>query len=107
PNLLRATFRQGPPLPPAALRRALDLAGDERTSNDVLAAQIDSDRRLRYGFVACANLPLVSSGRPIKTARQGTAELGRRKTASVLWLLALCDFLQSGKKRQAGYRNRL
>jgi HD-like signal output (HDOD) protein len=108
PNLLRASFRLGTvPLPPTALRRALDLAGDERTNDDLLTAQIDSDRRLRYGFVACANLPMFSRGRPIKSVRQGAAELGRRKTVSLLWLLALSDFLQSWKKPEAGPPNRV
>ena len=89
------------------MRRALDLAGDDHINNDVLIEQIESDPRLRFGFVAGANLPMFCGSRPINTVRQGVEKLGRRKTVSLFWLLALSDFLQSWKKPDDRARNRL
>lgn len=105
-DLLRACSWRGIlPAPPTAIRRALDLAGDECTNSDVLTDRIDSDPRLHFGFLTGANLPMFCGNRPIKTVRQGVGELGRRKTVSLLWLVALSDFLLSARKREG--RDRL
>lgn len=95
-ELLRGACRRGiPPLPSPAMRRALDLAGDERSNDDALIEQLESDPRLRLGFLAGANLPMLGGPRPAKTMRQVVANLGRRKCLSLLWLMALSDFLRS------------
>jgi HD-like signal output (HDOD) protein len=107
-DLLRGCYRRGiPPAPQTALRRAIQLAGDERISNDVLIEQIESEPQLRFGFMAGANLPMFCESHPIKTVHQGVGELGRRKTLSLFWLLALSGFLQSGKKLAGEASNRL
>lgn len=101
-------FRNGiPPVPSTALRCAVALAGDELAGNDELIDWIEASGRLKLEFLTGANLPMFCEGRPIRTVRQGIGELGRRKTQSLFWLMALSDFLQSGTKRADETRNRL
>jgi HD-like signal output (HDOD) protein len=95
-ELLRGVCRRGiPPLPSAGFRLALELAGDEGSNNDRLVEQLESDPRLRFGMLAGANLAMFGGGRPVKTIRQAVALLGRRKCLSLLWLVALSDFLRA------------
>src|SRR5262245_27418897 len=46
-------------------------------------------------MLAGANLVMFGGGRPVKTIRQAVAQLGRRKCLSLLWLVALSDFLRA------------
>jgi HD-like signal output (HDOD) protein len=95
-ELLRGVCRRGiPPLPSQAFRLALELAGDEGSNNDLLVEQLEGDPRLEFGMLAGANLAMFGGGRPVKTIRQAVAQLGRRKCLSLLWLVALSDFLRA------------
>jgi HD-like signal output (HDOD) protein len=107
-ELLRGVCRRGiPPLPAAAFRLALELAGDEASNNDLLVEQLESDPRLRFGMLAGANLAMFGGGRPVKTIRQAVAQLGRRKCLSLLWLVALSDFLRAWPDLHETARQRL
>jgi HD-like signal output (HDOD) protein len=107
-ELLRGVCRQGiPPLPPAAVRLALELAADENSSDDALIEQFESDPRLRFGLLAGANLTMFSRGRPIKTVPQAVRQLGRRKCLSLVWLLTLSDFLRSWPNLHEAARHKL
>jgi HD-like signal output (HDOD) protein len=107
-DLLRGLCRRGiSPVPQTALGQALKLADDEHTHNDLLTEHIESNPRLRFGFLAGANLPMLCEGRPIKSVRQGVGELGRRKMVSLFWLVALSQFFQSGNQQEHRGCNRL
>ena len=82
-------------MPSAGFRLTLELAGDENSNNERLVEQLESDPRLRFGMLAGANLVMFGGGRPVKTIRQAVAQLGRRKCLSLLWLVALSDFLRA------------
>jgi len=106
--LLRAVCRAGnPPLPPAAMRLALELAGDDDSSNDLLIEHIESEARLRFGLVAGANLAIFCGASPIKTVGRAVQQLGRRKCRSLLWLLALSDMIRSWPQLHERARQRL
>ncbi len=77
------------------MRLALELAADDRSNDDALIEQLDSNPRLRFGVLTGANLPMIGGRRPSRTMRQAVANLGRRRCLSLLWLVALSDFLQS------------
>jgi HD-like signal output (HDOD) protein len=77
------------------MRLALNLAGDERSHDEALVDQLQTDPRLTLGMLAGANLPLMAGSRPVKTVRQAVANLGRCKCLSLLWLVALSDFLRA------------
>jgi HD-like signal output (HDOD) protein len=89
------------------MRLALDLAADERSNDDLLIEQLESDPRISFGILAGANLHLMGGGRPVKTVRQAVAHLGRRRCLSLLWLVALSDFLRSWPHLHERARQRL
>jgi HD-like signal output (HDOD) protein len=95
-ELLRGVCGRGiPPLPSPAIRLALELAADDDSTDEVLIEHLESDARLRFGVLAGANLTIFSGDRPVKTIPQAVARIGRRKCLSLLWLLALSDFMRS------------
>jgi len=107
-ELLRGVCRRGiPPLPSAAIRLALELATDDESSNEALIEQLESDARLRFAVLAGANLTMFSGNRPIKTIRQAVGQIGRRKCLSLLWLVALSDFLRSWPNLHETARHKL
>jgi HD-like signal output (HDOD) protein len=94
-DLLRDICRRGAPLlPSSSTRLALELARDESLNDDVLVEHLESDPRLRYGLLIGANASLFEVKRSTKTVRQALGQLGRNRCQSVLWLLALSDFLR-------------
>lgn len=82
-------------LPSGPMRLALDMAREESLNDEVLVEQLESDPRLRYGVLIGANLTLFGGKRAIKTVRQALGQLGRSKCQSMLWLLALSDFMRA------------
>jgi HD-like signal output (HDOD) protein len=107
-ELLKDLCRRGiPPLPPPALRQALDLAADEASNNDLLIEHLDADPRLRFGLLAGANLTMFCGIRSIKTVRQAVGQLGRRKCLSILWLLAISDLVRSWPHAHPRTRDKL
>jgi HD-like signal output (HDOD) protein len=107
-EVLRGVCRRGiPPLPSPAFRLALALAGDEGSNNDLVVEQIETDPRLRFGILVGANVALFGRGRPVKTIRQAVAHLGRRKCLSLLWLVALSEFLQAWPDLHPSARDKL
>lgn len=95
-ELLRNVCRRGiPPLPSAELRLALALAGDDESKNDSLIEQLEAEERLRFCVLAGANLAMIGKGRRITTIAQAVGHLGRRKCQSLLWSVALSDFMQA------------
>ncbi|HLJ10440.1 MAG TPA: HDOD domain-containing protein [Planctomycetaceae bacterium] len=106
--LLRSVCRLGScPLPPKAVRLALELAGDDNLSDEAIIVQVESDEKLRLGLLIVANLSIFCGGRAAKTVRQAVAQIGRRKCLSALWLLALSDFLRSWKPLHERPREKL
>ncbi len=123
-DLIRGFCERGVvPLPPFATRHALELARDELSNDDDLVSAIVSDPRLEFAFLAGALLPpLARGGRggsgdsisvpppatpPPKSLRQVVAQLGRRKCLSLLWLVALSDFLHTWPQLDETIRDRL
>lgn len=109
------------PLPPFATRTAIALARDDLSNNDDLISIIASDSRLEFLFLAGAQLPVCSLSRclPLSlssspshnprshTVRHAVAQLGRRKSLSLLWLIALSDFLHTWPSLDNQIRDRL
>lgn len=56
---------------------------------------IESDPRLRFALLIGANFPLFSGMQVVKTVRHAVAQIGRQRTQSILWMLALSDILQT------------
>jgi HD-like signal output (HDOD) protein len=107
-ELLRGVCRRGIlPLPCPAIRLALELAADDDSRDEALIEQLDSDARLRFAVLAGANLTMFSGTRLIKTIRQAVGQLGRRKCLSLLWLVALSDFLRSWPNLHEAARDKL
>ena len=74
---------------------ALDLAADEESNHERLVEHIESDPRLLFAILIGANFPLFAGHQVVKTVRHAVARIGRQRTQSLFWLLALSDMLQT------------